>query len=145
MPGEYKVEDKRRKNVEEIDDPRSVAPASLIDDDFEEVLLTPEKNFVHPTSLRIAAQEDKAMKKVGRIILPGKTQRRPTTGTILEVGPDVSGYNVGDRIVYGLYSGTVLTFKGWDPRTRINIRILGLDEILAKVDKETPELEGVGV
>jgi len=126
------------------DDPRNVAPASLMED-VKEVRIAPEQLFVHPTPGRIIVQEDLALDKVGRIIVPDKVKKRPTTGTILEVGLGVDGYFVGDRVVYGLYSGTVLTFKGWSPKTRINFRILNTDEILAKVDKETPELEGVGV
>ncbi len=144
MTKDFSVIDKRRKE-EELDDPRGVAPASLMQDDVQEVLVTPATNFVHPTSGRVIAQEDRAMDKVGRIILPGKTQRRPTTGTILEVGPGVELFKAGMKVAYGLYSGTVLTFKGWDPKTRINLRVLNVDEILAVVDQKAPELEGVGV
>lgn len=141
----FTVQDKRRGEKDYLDDPRNVAPVSLLDDDLEEVRLTPETNFVHPSAGKVVAQEDKSMKKVGSIILPGKTQRRPTTGTVLEAGVGCEAYPPGTKIVYGLYSGTVLTFKGWDPKTRINIRVLNVDEILATVSDESPELEGVGV
>lgn len=143
MASDYKVLDKRNKK-EELDDPRNVAPASLTEE-IAEVRIKPEECFVHPSSGRIIVQEDVALDRVGRIIIPDKVKKRPTTGIILEIGKGIEDYEVGDKIVYGLYSGTVLTFKGWNPKTRINFRILNVDEILAKVDKDTPELEGVGV
>jgi co-chaperonin GroES (HSP10) len=141
---DFTVTDKRRKK-EEVEDPRGVAPASLIEDDVPEIRVTPATNFVHPAAGKIICQEEKAMNKVGMIYIPGKTQKRPTTGIIIEVGEGVEGYEAGDKIAYGLYSGTVLTFKGWDPKTRINFRVLSIDEILAKVDQKSPELEGIGV
>jgi co-chaperonin GroES (HSP10) len=141
----FTVTDRRGRGEEEIHDPRGVAPASLIEDDDAVVRVTPETCFIHPTAGRVVVQADKIMNKVGRIIIPGKTQKRPTTGVILKIGKGVEDFEVGDRIAYGLYSGTVLTFKGWDPKTRINFHVLSVEEILAKVDSESPELEGVGV
>lgn len=138
---EIKVVDKRRR----LDRTPDSIPASLQTEDAKEVRVTPEKCFVHPAPGKIVCQEDVALGKVGRIIVPDSVKKRPTTGTILEVGLGVEGYEVNDRIAYGLYSGTVLTFKGWDPKTKINFRILGVDEILAKIDRKTPELEGIGV
>ena len=159
-----------RRGKEEIDDPRNVAPAS-IKEEIEDIKLKPGENFVHPCGARVLIQEDSALNKVGRIILPDKTKRRPTTGTILEVGPEcgkfeyedilvedptthdthheerktwVPSFKVGQKIIFGLYSGTVLTYKGWDPKTKINFRVLGVDEILGWQDEEAPELEGVG-
>jgi co-chaperonin GroES (HSP10) len=107
--------------------------------------VTPKNLFVHPTAGRIIVQEDEALSQVGMIIIPDKVKKRPTTGVILEVGAGVVDFEVGQKICYGLYSGTVLTFKGWDPKTRINFRLLNVDEILAYVDQQAPELEGVGV
>lgn len=141
---QFKVTDKRGRTEDDEISSSSSLPASLLEE-TKEVRITPEKCFVHPTPGRIIVQEDVALDKIGRIIVPEKVKKRPTTGIILELGLGVEGFEVGDKIVYGLYSGTVLTFKGWDPKTRINFRVLNTDEILAKVDKETPELEGVGV
>lgn len=151
---DFKVIDKRRRVEHEVKTKKQFSkslklqsiPASLEDtEDYKEIRVSPDKCFVHPAPGRIVCQEDHALGKVGRIIVPDSVKKRPTTGTILEVGRGVEGYQVGDRIAYGLYSGTVLTFKGWDPKTKINFRVLGVDEILVTVDKKTPELEGIGV
>lgn len=140
---DFKIVDKRRSE-DELKTHVAI-PASLNADEVTEVLITKDKLFVHPTPGRILVQGDAAAGKIGRIIMPQKVQRAPTTGIILEVGEGVVGYHEGQKIAYGLYSGTVLTFKGWDPKTRINFRILNQDEILATVDKDSPELEGVGI
>jgi co-chaperonin GroES (HSP10) len=141
---DYKVEDRRGTKTNQEDQREAFAPPVSLFEEIEDVRVTEEQCFVHPGAGRVVVQEDSAMSKVGRIILPDKTKRRPTTVIILKVGKNVSDYEVRDRIIYGLYSGTVLTFKGWDPKTRINFRILSEEEILAKLDMETPELEGVG-
>ena len=140
---EFKIEDRRgKRGTEEVQ--MSTLPASMLEE-TEEIKMKPGENFVHPTVGRVLIQEDFALGRVGKIIIPDKTKKRPTTGTILEVGPGVEFYTAGMKVVYGLYSGTVLTYKGWDPKTRINFRILNTDEILATQDEKAPELEGVGV
>lgn len=106
--------------------------------------MTKKKHFVHPCAGRVLVQED-TFQYTGRIAIPEALKRRPTTGNILEVGEGVTGFSAGQKIVYGMYSGTVLTFKGWDPETRINFRMLNQDEILGFIDENSPELEGVGV
>lgn len=146
MSNEFKIVDKRRGEADE----QTAAfrtPASLTAEDIKEVRVKPEELFLHPFGARIIVQGDSPLEKVGRIFTPQKVQRAPTTGVILEIGPDVPAdiYQVGMRVAYGMYSGTVLTFKGWDPKSRISFRMLGLDEILGWVDQNSPELEGVGV
>lgn len=44
----------------------------------------------------------------GRILIPDKAQRRPTVGTIvsLNLTDNPNHFEVGDKIVYGVYSGT---------------------------------------
>jgi co-chaperonin GroES (HSP10) len=100
--------------------------------------------FIHPSAGRVLVKED-SFQYTGRITIPEPMKRRPTTGNILEVGEGVTAFQAGQKIVYGMYSGTVLTFKGWDPDTRINFRMLNQDEVLGFIDKNAPELEGVGV
>lgn len=109
------------------------------------VKVTSKTIFVHPTSGRVIVQED-SFRYEGRLIIPEVSKRRPTTGTILEIGKGVDEiFKIGQKIGYGLYSGTVMEFKGWDPETRIIFRILGQDEILAIIDEKAPEFIGVGV
>lgn len=95
--------------------------------------------FLDPTPGRIIVQED-AFQAQGRIIVPDTLKRRPTTGKILAVGDGVYDMlKVGERVVYGLYSGTVINFKGQPA-----FRILGQDEVLSIVRGADLILEGVG-
>jgi len=143
MSGEIKVTDKRRRREELPGDSRQVAPASLLTDEIVYKRLKPEQNFVHPGVGRLVIQED-SFKQPGRIFVPQKVERRPTTGDVLEVGKGIEEYKAGQKVVYGLYSGTVLEFKGWNPKERIILRVLSIDDILGTVDKESPEMIGSG-
>ena len=44
----------------------------------------------------------------GKIVIPDKVQRRPTVGTIvdLNLSENPNSFEVGQRVVYGVYSGT---------------------------------------
>ncbi len=90
-----------------------------------------------PSPGRIIVQEDE-FAYGGKIIIPEKLQRRPTVGRIIATAPDISEWNVGDKIVFGLYSGVVINFKNQPA-----FRILNRDEVLATVVGDA-ELEGVG-
>src|ERR1700722_7848725 len=69
----------------------------------------------------------------GKILIPEKAQRRPTVGTIIQLNitdnPD--NLEVGQRVVYGVYSGTpvLLTIDG----TETPLIILTIDEILVRL------------
>jgi co-chaperonin GroES (HSP10) len=135
---EILVTDKRGKRDEDGPNPTAISPKKL-------VKVTPKTIFIHPTRGRVIVQED-SFKYGGRIVIPDASKRRPTTGTILEVGKDCyEEFQSGQKVVYGLYSGTVLEFKGFDPETRIIFRVLGQDEILSFVDEKSPEFLGSGV
>jgi len=96
-----------------------------------------EKEFyIIPAPGRIWLVED-GFKYEGRIVIPDKVQRRPTTGTVRWVGEGVN-YVEGQRLVYGLYSGTVVNFKNHPV-----YRVLNPDEVLGVVEG-VAELEGVG-
>lgn len=96
--------------------------------------------FLDPTPGRIVVQED-VFQERSRIITPDTAKRRPTTGKILAVGEGVhSMLTVGTRVIYGLYSGTVISFKDQPA-----FRILGQDEVLSVVRGADLILEGVGV
>ena len=96
--------------------------------------------FMRPTPGRIIVQEDEFSYE-GKIIIPDTTKRRPTTGKIVAVGDGVSNFDlvIGSKVVYGMYSGTVINFRG-----QPNFRILGQDEVLAVVYDKDLQLEGVG-
>ena|SRR5690606_36399718 len=48
-------------------------------------------------------------KTAGGIILPGKEGETINQGKVLAVGPDVIDRKVGDRVLYGQYSGFEVT------------------------------------
>ena len=96
--------------------------------------------FLVPTPGRIVVQED-VFQERGRIITPETAKRRPTTGKVLAVGENVYPMiKIGIRVIYGLYSGTVISFKDQPA-----FRILGQDEVLSVVENADLILEGVGV
>lgn len=96
--------------------------------------------YLDPTPGRIIVKED-IFQERSRIITPDSAKRRPTTGTILAVGENVYPMlQVGTRVIYGLYSGTVINFKD-----RPAFRILGQDEVLSVLRDADLILEGVGV
>ena len=94
-----------------------------------------------PSPGRVIVEEDR-FHYGGKIIIPDATQRRPTTGKVIAIGPGVEWESlaIGVRVVYGLYSGTVINFKN-NPA----FRILQEGEILSVVQGDKEELEGVGV
>jgi len=77
----------------------------------------------------------------GRILIPDKVQKPPTTGRIVAIGPlvDPERVELGRRVVYGLYAGTVIQVKNM-PKYRSVIE----DELLCYIP-EKAELQGVGV
>jgi len=96
--------------------------------------------YLEPSPGRVIVVEDEFVER-SRIITPDSAKRRPTTGKILAVGDGVyEMYKVGDRVVYGMYSGTVINFKDQPA-----FRILGQDELLSKVTGADLILEGVGI
>lgn len=88
---------------------------------------------------RILVQEDE-FQYAGRIAIPEAAKRRPTTGVIVDIGKGINtdDFQVGEKIVYGLYSGTVVNFRGHKP-----FRFLTPDEVLGEITT-TDQLEGVG-
>jgi co-chaperonin GroES (HSP10) len=84
---------------------------------------------------------DEPLRKVGRVIIPGNKQTKPTTAVVLLKDsriPD-SDIAVGDRVLFGQYSGTLLKFKGAP-----YCRSITSEEVIAVLNDETPELEMEG-
>lgn len=87
---------------------------------------------------RIIVQEDDFIYS-GKLYIPEEARRRPTTGRVVDIGPDITTCVVGERVVYGLYSGTLIQFKGQPA-----FRVMTESEILASLTKDELELEGTG-
>lgn len=69
----------------------------------------------------------------GKIVIPEKAQRRPTVGTIIQINleDNPNKLTVGDRIVYGVYSGTpvLLTID----QNETELIILTPEEVLVRL------------
>jgi co-chaperonin GroES (HSP10) len=91
--------------------------------------LPKKKFFIDPCGARLAVKED-AFKYEGRLVIPEVSKRRPTTGTVMAIGPDVpdGAFTIGDRVVYAQFSGVLLEFK-----QQPACRMLGCDEIQGKI------------
>ena len=74
----------------------------------------------------------------GRIKIPDIAKRAPTTGTILAVGPDVdtTKFKIGDRVLYTMYSGTLVQIK-----SQPAYRVLACEELLGRLTDEAAVLE----
>jgi len=63
--------------------------------------------------VKAAAAEEKT---AGGIIIPDTAKEKPQRGTVLAVGPgkkdEPTTVKVGDKVLYGKYSGTELTVDG---------------------------------
>jgi co-chaperonin GroES (HSP10) len=115
---------------------------------------------------KVVVQSDD-FKYTGRLIIPDKAKRRPTTGTIVAVGYGVGRweterkahdnpidpndpivteesvfiptFEIGQRVVCGIYSGVVVKIK-----EQPMFLVLNQDEILCVVEGEA-ELEATGI
>lgn len=107
-------------------------------------------SFFQPMGARLVIKEDDHNYK-GAIAIPEKFKQKPTTGVVVAIGPDVPScisnqepieqaaplFAHGDHVVYAMFAGTILGVKGG-----ASYRIIGYDEILAKIPKDTKlELE----
>ena len=66
--------------------------------------------------------------KGGILIAPEISQRRPTSGLIKSIGPDVKLLKVGDRALYSMFAGTAINFK-----QKGTIRIMHEHEVMSRL------------
>lgn len=92
--------------------------------------------FLEPIGNRIIIQEDPFKEPSKLIKTPSNAQRRPTTGKVVKIGPGIETIKLGDRVLFGNFSGTLVKF-----RERPAYRILSEDEVIAKVTKTDEQLE----
>jgi chaperonin GroES len=77
---------------------------------------------IKPLADRVIVKPAEAEEKTaGGIILPDTAKEKPIEGTVVAVGPGKTGddgkiikpeVKVGDRVLYGKYSGTEVTIDG---------------------------------
>ena len=99
--------------------------------------MTKKQLKLYPTPGHLIIEEDSVRTDEGRIHVPDKYQKKPTTGVVVSVGANVTVAEVGQRVLYNLYSGTGIKFK----ETKM-LRSLVPDEVIAIIEGEG-ELEDV--
>lgn len=78
-----------------------------------------KKLSVKPLADRVIVKADPAEEKTkSGIIIPDTAKEKPQRGTVLAVGPgkkdEPTTVKVGDKVLYGKYSGTELNVDGDD-------------------------------
>lgn len=74
--------------------------------------------------------------KGGTIILAENAKGRPTTGTIVSVGPDIKNREIGQRVIYPSFSGHAYDLKKIDEHGAVHdvvLVILRSEEILSRM------------
>ena len=89
-----------------------------------------------PRFKKIVVRRDPPEEKHGSIIIPTQHQRKPHTGTITALGPDVDKNNLdlGLRVMFAEYSGTQFTI-GTD-----NYIVMEQTEVIAVLQETTQEI-----
>jgi chaperonin GroES len=69
-------------------------------------------NF-QPLGKRVLVQRlDEATTTASGIIIPDNAKEKPSSGTVMAVSDKVNTVAVGDKVVFGKYSGSELTLDG---------------------------------
>jgi len=74
---------------------------------------------IKPLADRVLVEPAPAEEKtVGGIIIPDTAKEKPQRGTIIAAGPgkkdEPMTVKIGDKVLYGKYAGTELSFEGKD-------------------------------
>ncbi len=77
------------------------------------------KISIKPLGERVLIEPAPAEQKTaGGIIIPDTAKEKPQKGTVVAVGPGTIDIKltvkVGDKVLYGKYSGTEISFEGTD-------------------------------
>lgn len=95
--------------------------------------------FLTATAGRLIILEDAFKEQSKLIVTPELAKRRPTTGRIVDVGPACpETFEIGKRVLFTQFSGTGVNFKG-----KPAYRVLSADEVVAFINTEDENLEGV--
>jgi chaperonin GroES len=105
-------------------------------------LVPVDTSFDHPferlLNSHIAVAIDKFVYS-GSIVIPEVAKRRPTKGLVVAVADNVTDIKVGDRVLYSQFAGYLLIFENMPA-----MRMLGYEEILGILKKDSPELVSEG-
>ena len=66
-----------------------------------------------PLGKRVLVERlEEATTTASGIIIPDNAKEKPSSGTVVAVSDKVNTVNVGDKVVFGKYSGSELTLDG---------------------------------
>jgi len=69
-------------------------------------------NF-QPLGKRVLVERlEEATTTASGIIIPDNAKEKPSSGTVIAVSDKVNTVNIGDKVVFGKYSGSELTLEG---------------------------------
>lgn len=93
---------------------------------------TTETEDMQMKGKRLLVKRDEPKKQEGRIVVPETSQKRPTTGVIVEVADDVvdKSLEAGVRVLYSLYVGVDVEVDG------VKMTILDESQVMATLDDE---------
>ncbi len=99
-----------------------------------------KKFSIRPMNNRIIVKRD-GFKYEGKIVIPQRAERKPTTGVVIAVGAEVTSVRVGDHIVFGLFSGCEMGFREPGSREVEYYLALSSDEVLGFIEGEAELVE----
>lgn len=79
--------------------------------------------------LLVQRREPENLSAGGLLIIPEENKDKPAEGTVLSIGPLVTGIKEGDHIIFGKYSGTEFPFG---PEVLLFMRE---DEVIATIEE----------
>lgn len=88
------------------------------------------KTNINPIGDRVVIKVDEEDQKIGSIYLPDAAKDEKAQGTVIAVSKreEDGAINVGDKVIFGKYSGDEIKIDGQ------NLRIVEQDDILAIIE-----------
>ena len=99
-------------------------------EDFVNAVLKKDECPLIPSEGRIILQMDERKSMSGNLYIPDSAKDAPQFATVLAVGPNTATtdeYEIGDRVLFGKYSGNICSIENKE------YLVLRIEDILAKV------------
>ena len=74
------------------------------------------------------------------VVIPSTTRNPSQRGTVLAVGPEAEGVEIGMQVLYGAFAGSPLDLNPGEEE----VLVMGRREILGKIDVQTMEVQANG-
>lgn len=71
---------------------------------------------MRPVADRVVIRPHESESQIGDVVIPDSVKEKPSSGTVVAVGPGKPGYDMttkeGDEVIFGMHSGTPFTKDG---------------------------------